>query len=68
MVFRQTLCSFLQAVDFILAENIKLIDNDKKLICRKNKLLTGAIEPVHQSWRVGGETEARAVLRTGSSC
>ena len=40
----QTLCSFLQAGDFILAENIKLIDVIKEINFRKNKLLIGVTE------------------------
>ena len=63
----QTLRSFLQAGDFILAENIKLIDMIKEINCRKNKLLIGAIEPTLKSLRMGGETEAGPTPRTGSS-
>ena len=63
----QTLRSFLQAGDFILAENIKLIDVIKENNCRKNKLLIGAIESALKSLRMVGETEARPIPRTGSS-
>ena len=49
----QTLRSFLQADDFILAENIKLIDVLIEINCRKNKLLIGAIEPALKSLKKG---------------
>ena len=51
----QSLRSFLQAGDFILAENIKLIDVIKEINCRKDKLLIGAIESALKSLRMGGE-------------
>ena len=57
----EALHSFLQAVDFILAENTKLIDMIKEINCRTNKLLIGAIEPPLKSLRMGGETEARLI-------
>ena len=50
-----------------MAENIKLIDVIKEINCRKNKLLTGAIEPPLKSLRMGGETEAGPIPRTGPS-
>ena len=61
---------FLHAGDFILAENIKVIDVIKEIGYRKNKLLIGAIEPTLKSFRMGppgGETKARPIPRTGSS-
>ena len=58
------LCVLLQAGDIILAENIKLIDMIKEINCRKNKLLTGAIEPTLKSLRVRWKTEARPIPRT----
>lgn len=63
----QTLRSFLQAGDFIAAENIKLIDVIKEINCRTNKLLICAIEPALKSLRMGGETEAGPIPQTGSS-
>ena len=63
----QTLRSFLEAGDFILAKNIKLKDVIKEINCRKNKLLLGAIEPALISLRMGEETEAGPIPRTGSS-
>ena len=51
----------------ILAENTKLIDVIKEINCRKNKLLIGAIEePPLKSLRMGGETKAGPIPRTGS--
>ena len=38
----QTLRSFLQVGDFILAKNNKLKDLIKEIYCRKDKLLIGA--------------------------
>ena len=38
----------------------------KEINCRKNKLLIGAIESALKSLRMGGETEARPTLKTGS--
>ena len=63
----QTLHSFLQAGDIILTENIKLIDMIKEINCRKNKLPIGAIEPTLKSLRMGWETEAIPIPKTGSS-
>ena len=63
----QTLRSFLRAGDFILAENIKLIDVIKEINCRKNELLIGVIELALKSLRMGEETEAGPIPRTGSS-
>ena len=63
----QTLRSSSQAGDFIFAENIKLIDVIKEINCRKNKLPIGAFEPTLKSLRMGGETEAGPIPRTGSS-
>ena len=45
---------------------MKLIDVIEETMCRKNKLLIDAIEPVLNSLRMGGETEARPIPRTGS--
>ena len=53
--------------DFILAENIKLIDVIKEINCRKNKLLISTIKPALKSLRMGGGTEAGPIPRTGSS-
>ena len=50
-----------------MAENIKLIDVIKEINFRKNKLLVGASEPALKSLRIGRETEAGSVPRTGSS-
>ena len=58
---------FLQAGGSLLAENIKLGDVIKEINCRKNKLLIGANEPALKSLRMGGETEAGPIPRTGSS-
>ena len=56
-----------KAGDFILAENIKLIDAIKEINCRKNKLLISAIEPALKNLRIGGENQAGPIPRTGSS-
>ena len=51
----QTLISFLQTGDFILVENIQLVDVIKEIKCKKNKLLIGAIKSSMKSLRMGGE-------------
>ena len=58
--------SFLQAGDFILTENIKLINVTTEINCRKNKLLI-AIKQAWKSSKMGRETEAGPIPMTGSS-
>ena len=56
----------LETGDLFWRENIKLIDSDKIDYLQKEQTANECYKPALKSLRVGRETDARPILRTGS--